>query len=90
MKAMSGDFESWQKLLVWQKAHESVVLVYRASKMFPADDRYRLTDQRCRAAASVPTNIADGKGRGSAAVFRQFLIVARGSTDGTRYLLLLA
>jgi four helix bundle protein len=87
---MSGDFESWRKLLVWQKAHESVLLVYRAAKLFPADERYRLTDQLCRAAASVPTNIAEGKGRGTAAEFRQFLIIARGSTEETRYLLLLA
>ena len=86
----SGDYESWQKLLVWQKAHESVRLVYRATKVFPPDERFRLTDQLCRAAASVPTNIAEGKGRGSGAEFRQFLVIARGSTEETRYLLLLA
>lgn len=39
---------------------------------------------------SIPTNIAEGKGRGSLAEFRQFLVIARGSIEETRYLLLLA
>lgn len=88
---MSADnIQSWRDLLVWQKAHAATLEVYRITKAFPADERHRLTDQLCRAAASVPTNIAEGKGRGSLAEFRQFLIIARGSTEETRYLLLLA
>ena len=88
---MSADkIESWRDLLVWQKAHACVLEVYRITKNFPADERYRLTDQLCRAAASVPTNMAEGKGRGSLPEFRQFLIIARGSVEETRYLLLLA
>lgn len=88
---MSADkIQSWHDLLVWQKAHAATLEVYRVTKAFPPDERYRLTDQLCRAAASVPTNIAEGKGRGSLAEFRQFLIIARGSIEETRYLLLLA
>lgn len=87
---MSGDYESWRDLVVWQKAHEATLLVYRPTRGFPSDERFRLTDQLCRAAASIPTNIAEGKGRASAAEFRQFLIIAGGSTEETRYLLLLA
>lgn len=88
---MSSDkIESWRDLLVWQKAHAATLAVYRITKTFPPDERYRLTDQLCRAAASVPTNIAEGKGRGSLAEFRQFLLIARGSTEETRYLLMLA
>jgi four helix bundle protein len=82
--------ESWRDLIVWQKAHAAALEVYRETKTFPPDERYRLTDQLCRAAASVPTNIAEGKGRSSLAEFRQFLVIARGSTEETRYLLLLA
>ena len=87
---MSSDFESWQDLLVWQKAHAAALEVYRTTKNFPSDERFRLTDQLCRAATSIPTNIAEGKGRQTAADFRHFLIIARGSTEETRYLLLLA
>ena len=82
--------QSWHDLLVWQKAHAAVLEIYRITRSFPQDERFRLTDQLCRAAASVPTNIAEGKGRGSLAEFRQFLIIARGSIEETRYLLLLA
>jgi len=75
---------------VWQKAHAAAVAVYRLTRDFPPEERYRLTDQICRAATSIPTNIAEGKGRGSVAEYRQFLIIARGSIEETRYLLLLA
>jgi len=87
---MSGEYQSWRNLAVWVKAHEAVLLVYDAARGFPTAERFRLTDQLCRASSSVPTNIAEGKGRGSAAEFRQFLIIARGSTEEARYLLLLA
>lgn len=90
-KIVSGEkIESWRDLLVWQKAHAATLEVYRLTRSFPADERFRLVDQLCRAAASVPTNMAEGKGRGSLAEFRQFLIIARGSVEETRYLLLLA
>ena len=81
---------SWHDLIVWQKAHLLALEVYRITKVFPADERYRLIDQLCRAATSVPTNIAEGKGRDSLAEFNHFLVIARGSLEETRYLLLLA
>lgn len=84
------DHDSWRGLAVWQKAHAAVLDVYAHTKAFPADERFRLTDQLCRASAPIPTNIAEGKGRQTAAEFRQFPINARGSTEETRYQLLLA
>ena len=82
--------ESWRDLLVWQISHTLTLEIYRFAKNFPTDERFRLVDQLCRAAASIPTNIAEGKGRGSTAEFCQFLVIARGSIEETRYLLLLA
>jgi four helix bundle protein len=73
--------ESWRDLVVWQKAHVATIDVYRLTQSFPSDERYRLTNQLCRAAASVTTNIAEGKGRGSIAEFCQFLVIARGSIE---------
>jgi four helix bundle protein len=87
---MSAEYESWRNLTVWQKSHEATLRVYDATRRFPTDERFRLTDQLCRSASAVPTNIAEGKGRQSGAEFRQFLVIARGSTEETRYLLLLA
>lgn len=82
--------ESWRDLLVWQKAHTAALAVYNLTKGFPPGERHRLADQLCRAATSVPTSIAEGKGRGSRAEFRQSLLIARGAVEETRYLLLLA
>ncbi|MEO6246282.1 MAG: four helix bundle protein, partial [Opitutaceae bacterium] len=40
---MAGnDHETWRNLIVWQKAHEAVLLVYHATKTFPIDERYRV------------------------------------------------
>jgi four helix bundle protein len=82
--------ESWRDLEVWKIAHNLVLKVYEATKSFPNDERYRLTDQICRAATSVPTNIAEGKGRNSLKEYLQFLSIARGSVEEVKYLLLLA
>src|SRR6266498_82403 len=47
-------------LLVWQRAMDLVIEVYRLSKGFPADERYALVQQVRRAAVSIPANIAEG------------------------------
>ena len=68
----------YQRLRVWQAARELVVEVYQVSQEFPSDERFGLTSQMRRAAISVPSNIAEGAGRGGKA-FRQFLHYASGS-----------
>jgi len=69
----------YKELVVWQKAMELVRLVYRISKTFPTDERYALTDQLRRAVVSIPSNIAEGNGRGSNKDYAHFLAIARGS-----------
>jgi four helix bundle protein len=81
--------ESWKDLEVWKASHSLVVKVYEITKGFPNDERFRLTDQICRAATSVPTNVAEGKGRNSLREYLQFLSIARGSVEEVKYLLLL-
>ena len=58
---------------------ELVRFVYRASKKFPVDERYALTDQLRRAVVSIPSNIAEGSGRASNKDYAHFLSIARGS-----------
>jgi four helix bundle protein len=50
--------QHYQQLLVWQKAMDLAVDVYRATEPFPKHETYRLCDQLRRCAISVPSNIA--------------------------------
>jgi four helix bundle protein len=71
--------QSYKDLKAWQKAMELVLEVYRITQDFPRHELYGLTSQLRRAAVSVPSNIAEGKGRYSDREFIQFLRHARGS-----------
>lgn len=71
--------ESYQDLLVWQKAMDLVVECYRLTQRFPANELYGLTSQIRRAAVSVPANIAEGFGRWHSKDFVRFLLNANGS-----------
>ena len=82
--------ESWKELKVWRKAHSLVLEIYKLTAEFPNVERFRLTDQLCRAAASVPANIVEGQSRQTTKEYIQFLYNARGSLEETRYHLLLA
>ncbi len=70
---------AFNDLRVWRSAMELAVNVYRSTAKFPHEEINSLTQQMRRAAVSIPSNIAEGKGRGSKRDFRQFLFNARGS-----------
>ncbi len=76
-------------LKVWQRSHALVLTVYRQTASFPDHERYGLTSQVRRAAASVPTNIAEGSKRVHPQDYARFLNIAEGSLAETEYLLLL-
>lgn len=82
--------KNYKNLVVWKKAHETVVEVYRVSKSFPKEEQYGLTSQIRRAAMSVPTNIAEGCGKFTYNDFAKFLQDAQGSIQEVEYLSLLA
>jgi four helix bundle protein len=63
---MDGYVYSFEKLLVWQDARKFVSFVYAATKKFPKEELYGLTNQIRRASVSVPANIAEGSSRSSA------------------------
>ncbi len=82
--------QSFRELSVWRKAHELTLAVYRVTKDFPGDERYGLTSQVRRAAASIGANIAEGCGRDGGPDFARFLQLAMGSASEVEYHLLLA
>lgn len=65
-------------------------LTYQCSAAFPSDERFGLTSQIRRAAVSIPSNIAEGSGRGSVKDFSQFLSIATGSAYELETQLILA
>jgi four helix bundle protein len=72
--------QNYRDLLVWQKAVQLTVLIYKITQSFPKSEMYGLSAQMRQASVSVASNIAEGRGRLNPAEFRQFLGIARGST----------
>jgi four helix bundle protein len=64
---------------VWQEAMALTIDIYRNTATFPKHELYGLTQQIRRAAVSIPSNIAEGKGHYSDKEFSRFLFYARGS-----------
>src|SRR5215475_14307254 len=80
---------SFRDLVVWQKAHEFVMTVYRLTESFPDREKFGLSHQLRRAAVSIPANIAEGFGKRSQAEKARFLNIAEGSLEECRYYLIL-
>jgi four helix bundle protein len=80
----------FRELQVWEKAHQLVLSVYRATAAFPKEETYGLRAQMRRAAGSIPMNIAEGCGRWGLAEFNRFLLIAAGSARELDYQLTLA
>jgi four helix bundle protein len=81
---------NFRDLKVWQKSHELTLEVYKVTNKFPKSEIYGITSQLRRAASSVPTNIAEGCGRGTENELKQFMQIAMGSTSELEYLLMLS
>lgn len=64
---------------VWKDAMRLVREVYRLTSSFPEEERFGLTAQIRRSAISIPSNIAEGAGRGGRVELIRFLVIARGS-----------
>ena len=72
-------YQGHEELIVWQKAMDLVVAVYKLVKKLPKEELYALSDQMRRAVISIPSNIAEGQARNSKKEFIQFLSIAQGS-----------
>lgn len=87
---MENKIKSFEDLEIWRLSHSLVLEIYRIVKSFPNSENYLLTKQIIRSAQSIPANIAEGMGRYSKNELVQFLIIARGSVEETKYHLILA
>ena len=76
MRAQTGRFRD---LVAWQLAYKLALSLYQATKTFPSDEKFGLTQQMRRAAVSISSNIAEGWGRGTTQDYLRFVGIARGS-----------
>ena len=88
--SIERDDKGFRKLLVWQRAHELVLSVYRITEKFPKSEMFGLTSQLKRAGVSIPANIAEGQGAGTKPQFARYLDIAKGSLSEVEYYLVLA
>ena len=82
--------KKFKDLVVWQKAHELVIEIYRLTKSYPKSEMFGLTSQLRRAAISVPANLAEGFKRVTLAEKLRFYNIAQGSLEEVRYYLILS
>ena len=71
--------DSFKDLIVWQRAIQLSLTVYKLTSSFPDSERFGLTNQLRRASVSVASNIAEGYGKSSRGEYVLFLGHARGS-----------
>ena len=90
MKEELEPARTFRDLIVWRKAHESVLAVYKYTAGFPKQETYGLSIQMRRAAVSIAANVAEGfRKRGRADKVR-FMNTAEGSIEESRYYVILA
>lgn len=82
--------ESHENLEVWQIGIKLVKLIYQLTDSFPDKEKYRLTDQMCRAVVSIPSNIAEGGARKSTKEFMRFISISIGSLAELRTQIVIA
>ena len=80
----------FRQLMVWEKAHQLTLQVYRATSEFPREELYGLTSQLRRAAAAIPANIAEGCGKDTEVDLARHMQISMGSASELEYHLLLA
>jgi len=80
----------YRNLRVWDEAHRVTLAVYSVTQLFPREERFGLTSQARRAAASIAANLAEGCGRRSEGEKARFVQIAMGGGAELSYHLLLA
>ncbi|MFH1822811.1 MAG: four helix bundle protein [Patescibacteria group bacterium] len=78
---MGNKIQSYKDLIVWQKSIELSLEIYRITEMFPREEIFCLSIQMRRCSISIPSNIAEGRGRGTRKDFAHFLRISLGSSN---------
>jgi len=73
--------KDFRDLLVWRKAHELTLAMYRRTALFPREELFGLTKQIRRCSGSIGANIAEGCGRRGNGELHRFLQIATGSVS---------
>ena len=81
---------SFKDLIVWQKAHQLVIAIYKATKLFPKEEVFSLTNQVRRAAVSIPANICEGYKKKTIPNQLNFINIAEGSLEEVKYYIILS
>ncbi len=66
-------------LEIWKRSRRVVKTIYQTTYSFPSEEKFGLTSQIRRCAVSVPSNIAEGCGRGTNHQLKHFLDISIGS-----------
>jgi len=90
MKRERAPARTFRDLVVWRKAHEFVLAVYKYTAGFPKQETYGLSIQMRRAAVSIAANVAEGFRKKGRADKVRFMNTAEGSIEESRYYLILA
>ena len=81
--------KSFTELIVWQKAHQLTLEVYKVTQVFPKEEIYGITSQIRRASVSIAANIAEGYKRKTQNDKARFFNISEGSLDEVKYYLIL-
>lgn len=87
---VDSKIKSFEDLIVWQKAQDLAVIIYKITKNFPPEEKFGLTDQIRRSASSVSANIAEGFGRRTIKDKQHFYTMSYGSLLETKNFVYLA
>lgn len=82
--------QSFQDLKVWQEAHRFVLDIYKATKLYPSDERFGLISQMRRASVSIPANIAEGFRRRGIKDKLRFYNISEASLEEVKYYIILS
>lgn len=83
------NYKTFKDLRCWQSGHQLVLKIYQLTKYYPTEEKFGLTNQMRRSAASVCANIAEGI-KMNTAEFARFLRIAQGSLEETKYHIILS